>query len=150
MPLLDGYESTRRIRASAEAAQPKIIALTASAFEEQQSSILAAGCDDLVRKPFQEAVIFEKMAQQLGVQYLYEELSPQPANTSASLTPEMLTIMPPEWVAQLHQAALCTDEQQIFDLLEKIPAAYASVQHTLTEWVNNFRCDKILDLTKRQ
>jgi PAS domain S-box-containing protein len=148
MPLLDGYEATRQIRSLAEATQPKIIALTASAFEEQQETILAAGCDDLVRKPFQESIIFEKMAQHLGVEYLYEELLLPPDLASAPLTLEMLTMMSPDWVTQLHQAALCTDEQQIFELLEQIPIAHAAVKQTLTEWVNTFRCDKILDLTK--
>ncbi|MBI4781750.1 MAG: AAA-like domain-containing protein [Oscillatoriophycideae cyanobacterium NC_groundwater_1537_Pr4_S-0.65um_50_18] len=64
------------------------------------------------------------------------------------LTVEMLTLMPPEWVSQLHQAALCTDEQQIFTLLEQIPRSHRSIALALTDIVNNFRCDRILNITQ--
>lgn len=64
------------------------------------------------------------------------------------LTVEMLTLMPPEWVRQLHQAALCTDEQQIFTLLEQIPRSHHSIASALTDIVNNFRCDRILNITQ--
>ena len=73
MAVMDGYEATRRIKAKSQNQKTVVIALTASAFEEQQEEIFAAGCDDLVRKPFQEEVIFEKMSQYLGVKYIYEE-----------------------------------------------------------------------------
>jgi|GEM_PF-3212958 len=64
------------------------------------------------------------------------------------LTAEMLTLMPQDWVRQLHQAALCTDEQQILILLEEIPRSHRSIASALTEIVNNFRCDRILNLTQ--
>lgn len=51
-----------------------IIAITAAVFAEQQQQILAAGCNDFVGKPCSEAVIFEKMAQHLGVRYIYGSL----------------------------------------------------------------------------
>ncbi|MCG8363368.1 MAG: hypothetical protein MJA27_08565, partial [Pseudanabaenales cyanobacterium] len=52
---------------------PIVIALTASAFEEDRAAILAAGCDDIVNKPFRQEIIFDKMAHYLGVRYLYQE-----------------------------------------------------------------------------
>ncbi|MBD2694685.1 AAA family ATPase [Anabaena catenula] len=74
MPLMDGYTATKKIQAMQQTKSDQktvIIALTASAFEEQRTEILAAGCNDFVRKPFSADVIFEKIAQYLGVQYVY-------------------------------------------------------------------------------
>ncbi len=60
---------------------------------------------------------------------------------------DALTQMPPEWINHLHQAALRTDESQILRLIEQVPDRHRAVAIALTEWIKNFRCDKILDLT---
>ena len=81
MPEMDGYEATRRIRAREQESEKaeeglrrtKIIALTASVFEDQREAVLAAGCDDFVRKPFQAEEIFAQLAQHLDVIYLYKQ-----------------------------------------------------------------------------
>jgi CheY-like chemotaxis protein len=73
MPVLDGYEATRRIRQLPTLnPSPKILALTANAFEEEKLIALSAGCDDFVRKPIQEGVLFSKIAEHLGVDYIYQ------------------------------------------------------------------------------
>lgn len=76
MPRVDGYEATRYIRQAEGDTKPDptvIIAITATAFEENRSDILAAGCDDLLYKPFRSGELLEKMRQHLGLNYLYEE-----------------------------------------------------------------------------
>jgi PAS domain S-box-containing protein len=75
MPVMDGYEATKQIKSHLKGQATVIIALTASAFEEDRTMILSAGCDDFVRKPFQEEVLLEKIATHLGVRYVYEESS---------------------------------------------------------------------------
>ena len=71
-----------------------------------------------------------------------------PALLTESLTPELLSHLDLAWINQLHQAALCTDEQQILNLLAQLPAADSPTAAVLREWVNQFRCDKILELTQ--
>lgn len=71
-----------------------------------------------------------------------------PAAPTESLTSEMLAHLHLDWINLLHQAALCTDEQQILTLLAQLPAADAPIATVLTDWVNQFRCDKILELTQ--
>ncbi|MCP4579102.1 MAG: response regulator, partial [Deltaproteobacteria bacterium] len=70
MPVMDGLEATRRIKAGENGPKTIIIALTAHAFENEREKILAAGCDDFVRKPFKEHEIFEAMCKHLGVKYI--------------------------------------------------------------------------------
>jgi CheY-like chemotaxis protein len=70
MPVMDGLETTRRIKATEAGRRTKIIAVTAHALEEERTEILAAGCDDFIRKPYQVTEIFECLAKHLGVRYI--------------------------------------------------------------------------------
>ena len=74
---MDGLQVTRTIRAEEQrrgrGEHVPIIALSASALDQERGEILAAGCDDFVAKPYREAVIFARMRQYLGVEYVYEE-----------------------------------------------------------------------------
>ncbi|NET54801.1 MAG: response regulator [Symploca sp. SIO2E6] len=154
MPVMDGYEATKQIKATTQGQATVIIALTASAFEEERAHILAVGCDDFVRKPFQEAVLFNKMAEHLGVLYLYEEptktTSPrQKSSQQEVLTPEVLAFMPTEWIAQLHQAANQLNDTLIFRLLEQIPETHTSLAETLADLVDQLRFDLIIELTQQ-
>jgi signal transduction histidine kinase/CheY-like chemotaxis protein len=66
MPVMDGYEATRRIRALPGGRRVKIAAWTASAFREDRDGILAAGCDDVLSKPLEEEKLFEIMERLQG------------------------------------------------------------------------------------
>jgi signal transduction histidine kinase/ActR/RegA family two-component response regulator len=72
MPVMDGYTATRHIKDTPKGYSTKIIALTASAFDDERSHILAAGCDDFLGKPFRDTDIFEHMSKHLGVKYRYK------------------------------------------------------------------------------
>ncbi len=151
MPVMDGYEATRYIKASDRGQATVIIALTASAFDEKRSLILSAGCDDFVRKPFQDAEIFEKMATYLGVRYLYSQ-PPTTAFTSASattlaLTIESLTTMPTGWISQLHAAAMQADEGLILSLIEQIPKSQAALRQVLGDLINKLQFEQVIERT---
>ena len=73
MPVLDGYTATRQIKAIAEGSKTTIIAVTANALDEERNAIFAAGCDDLLRKPFKEKTLLTKLAEHLEIQYRYAD-----------------------------------------------------------------------------
>lgn len=156
MPVMDGYTATERIKSQPEGQNTIVIALTASAFEEERLVILSAGCDDFMRKPFKEAELLETIGNYLKIDYIYADetnvASQQHLNSqstiSEQLTPESLTVMPTEWLAQLNQAASQVDNQEICRLLTEIPAEYESLAQDLRILVEQFRCDKIIDLTE--
>lgn len=149
MPVMDGYEATQRIKATTRGQNTKILALTASAFEEEKAIVLSAGCDDFIRKPFKTEVLFEKMSEHLGVQYLYAEPNeknndlPSPSVVRVS----DLAVMPTEWIAQLQKYSTQAKDKQIMKLIEQIPAEHASLAQSLKDLVDNFHFDKIIDLT---
>ena len=155
MPVMDGYEATQKIKADPLGENTKIVALTASAFEEDRKEILSVGCDDFVRKPFQESELIAKMEQHLGVSYLYEETEPSTESESAAVTSESedtikfyLSQMSPEWVSRVYLAAEECSDEMIFELLGEIPPENALLADTLTKLANNFLFDEIMDLTK--
>ena len=61
MPVMDGYEATKRLR-SAGCVTP-IIALTANCTAEHRQKCLDAGCDDYMTKPFDWAVLLKRLVQ---------------------------------------------------------------------------------------
>jgi len=153
MPVMDGYEATKQIKTHLKGQATAIIALTASTLEEERAVILSAGCDDFVRKPFREEILFEKMAQYLGVEYIYADAEPSTAQNYPAhpieLTPQDLAVMPAEWVRELYQAADSVDNERILQLIEQIPASSATLAQALADWVKNFRCDRIINLIEK-
>jgi len=73
MPVMDGYEATKYIKAQVKGSATAVVALTASVLEEEKVIVLSAGCDDFIRKPFKENMIFEALTKHLGVTYIYEQ-----------------------------------------------------------------------------
>jgi len=61
LPVLDGWEATRRIRAQPETRHIPIIVLTAHAMSGDREKALAAGCDDFDTKPVELSRLLEKV-----------------------------------------------------------------------------------------
>jgi CheY-like chemotaxis protein len=149
MPVMDGYEATKRIKATAKGQATVIVALTASAFEEDRALILSQGCDDFVSKPFREAEIFDRLATHLGVQFIYEERA---RSTVRAVEPEEATVgdaireLPVDWRADLQRAATEADGDRVLALVGAISDDYPALADALTSLVQNFRFDTLMTL----
>ncbi len=154
MPVMDGYEATKKIRSHVKGQATVIIALTASVFEEHRAAVLSAGCDDFIRKPFREKLLLAKISDYLGVNYIYEEQNKlkkiKEVNTISDLKLENLdlSVMPREWLCQINLAAEACNDEKIIVLIEQIPEQHKEVKSALTKLVNGFRVDLIFDLTQ--
>jgi signal transduction histidine kinase/FixJ family two-component response regulator len=151
MAVMNGYEASQQIKAHLQGQATVIIALTASTLEEEKTVVLSSGCDDFVRKPFREEIIFEKMAQHLGVKYLYEQSESQESGELAScqkLTAEALATMSDEWLAELAEAATLIDEQLIGQLLSQISSEQQSLAQAIQQEVADFNFDRLINLAQ--
>jgi len=66
LPGIDGWEATRRLRADAEIADVRVIALTAHAMAGDRERALEAGCDDYDTKPVEMDRLLLKITTLLG------------------------------------------------------------------------------------
>ncbi len=142
MPSADGYEMTQHIKSQPQGQTTKIVALTATIFEEERADILAAGFDDFIRKPFREIQIFHTLETHLGVAFIYAtaETGSNPSDDfiAATLTPERLSVLPPDLVTQMAEAAVRLDTEQAQAVIEQIRTHDAAIATALDALVYDF------------
>lgn len=147
MPVMGGLEATRRIKAAPSGDSVKIAALTASVLEEERESVLAAGCDDFVRKPCRESALFEVMARHLGLKYLYDEESEEPSPApETELNSQKLAALPADLRGGLLNAVLELDTARTLDMAAKIAQQDAALGGALKELAENLEFDRLLAL----
>ncbi len=160
MPVMDGYEATRRIKATTQGMATIIIALTASALEEDRQVILSEGCDDYMRKPFVENDLLEAAARHLGVRYIYEDILPVDSTTGkAGPTPapqdgylELLAHLQaadPAWISSLERATILGDLDEIDRLARQIEEQDQELANGIASLADRFEHEQILALIKR-
>jgi two-component system, cell cycle response regulator DivK len=66
MPVMDGWEATRRIKANPELKSIPIIAVTSHAMVGDEIQAREAGCDDYLPKPVDEQILMQKVKKFIG------------------------------------------------------------------------------------
>ncbi|HBB30576.1 MAG TPA: hypothetical protein DC064_01665, partial [Cyanobacteria bacterium UBA9273] len=147
MPVMDGYEATQQIRSKLQGEATAIVALTAHVFKEEGASILSAGFDDFVSKPFREAELFAVMSRHIGVRYIYEE--PTAADAAAenvAIAKVAMAAIPAEWLATLEQAILEADWELMTSAIAQIRTLDNALADRLQKSIERFEYENILNL----
>jgi PAS domain S-box-containing protein len=153
MPVMDGLEAVRRIRATQAGADTKIIALTAHALEEEREPIMAAGCDDLVRKPFREQELFGALARHLRLKFIYEKAPRQESTPEAAglaVRPEQLDALPAELLRDLRQAVIELDTARTQAIIEQVTERDASLGRALNTLATRLDYKRLLKLLEKE
>ncbi len=153
MPVMDGDAATRHIKATTTPGQaPIIVALTASAFEDERDAMLAAGCDDFLRKPFREHELLTLLQRHLGLHYEYVPASDTAQNHtepgSVALTAALGTL-PSSLVTDLELAAMRADMVRVDSLIDQIDTHHAPLAERLRSLARNFEYDQILTIIEK-
>jgi PAS domain S-box-containing protein len=154
MPVMDGHKATQQIKATPKGQAAVVIALTATAFEEDREQILLEGCDDFVRKPFRKDEIYDMLSKHLGVRFLYDEEpapAPQagPAQTAYVPSAKALAALPAGWLADLQQATTRADLHLILHLAGRIREYDAALADGLADLARNYEYKTILTLIEQ-
>lgn len=151
MPVMDGLKATQCIKETEAGKATVIAALTAHALMDEREQILAAGCDDFVRKPFREYEIFGVMGKHLGLRYVYEESREKavPIEPEVEIRPEQLAALPSDLLSRLHDAAVELDRDRILALIEQIKTMDAHMARVLENSVKKFALGPLVDLLKK-
>lgn len=147
MPVMDGHEAIRRIREMAGGKEPKIIAVTASAMDDNRQDLMEIGADDFIGKPFREAELFHKIHTHVRVEYEYAD---DPAAASleqaGELTTESLAGLPQELIDQMCEAVVTADLDQLLAKIQAVEARDARVGGALRRLAEGFQYQTLLDL----
>jgi CheY-like chemotaxis protein len=159
MPIMDGYEATAVIKSEMRDAKcvidTKIIALTASAFEEDRLRVMEHGGNDFVRKTFRESEIFDVLEKHLGVDFLYDEdnqdATSQRTNTIMTEGDMISSIntLPGDVIAKLKEATELSDTAIIDKVIEDIRTENIQLADAFSELADDFAYDKILCLVQK-
>jgi two-component system sensor histidine kinase/response regulator len=152
MPVMNGREATKRIKSMPGGESVSIIALTATAFDEDRESILLDGCDDFVRKPFRKSEIIEVLVRHLNVRFEYteaplltsDEKEVEPATKDLNI--QTLKTLPTEWLEELCLATKRADLQCILELIEQIREQHPNLARVLEGLAENYAYENILSL----
>ena len=121
MPVMDGLETVKAIRALPDGKDVKIVAVTASAFLEQRQEMIDAGMDDFVRKPFRINEIYDCMTAQLGVRFEYSTPD-KAAKECPAPSPETLAVLPQDVRDALKGALVSLDSERIVAAIQLVEA----------------------------
>lgn len=152
MPGMDGYEATRTIRKS-DGVQPRIVAFTASSFQRERENALDAGCDDYLRKPMDEALLFDILGRQLDAVFEYEEPQSERKADSNSITPSDthalaagLATLPENLRQELQTAAEEVDMEACLQVIASVRHSHPELATGLTRLVERYRFDVVQEI----
>ena len=144
MPVLDGYQATREIRKLEGGGALPIVALTASAFEEDRAGILEAGCTDMVKKPLDADQLFEVMSMQLGVTFRYAEEPLAASTKDGHLVAIDVSVLPAEIRERLRSAAESLNGEAVRAIAAEVETVDPEIAAAIRIRVEQYRFDLLV------
>jgi PAS domain S-box-containing protein len=155
MPVMDGYEATKRIRAQASRIpRTVIIAVTANVLEEGRTAVMSTGCDDIVIKPFREADIIEMLQKHLNVKFLYaaDEIPTEKFNLKSvelRISTADFDTLPKEMVMKFKESVAALEMDTALTVIEEMREINLPLADALQRIAEEYRFDKLQKLLEQ-
>jgi PAS domain S-box-containing protein len=153
MPLMDGLEATRRLKATDKGRLTPIIAITGNACEENQQQCLEAGMDSYLCKPFTTTELLGILGKHLGLGHDLQLGSRDRENTAPSRVPPLsannFTMLPTEILTALQMTIEEGDIGRLRQLITRIQESDADTALGLQALADQYNYAKISDLLEQ-
>lgn len=148
MPGMDGYEATRMIKETKKGKETPIVALTASAFEDERRKIELLGMQGYIRKPFRENELFSTLGKMLDIEYIYDDAAPKPEDKydNKELISDDIAKLPKSLVIQMNDALAVADLDLLVDLIESIDKDKNEIAQKLLRLAENYEYENLQQL----
>ncbi len=151
MPVMDGLEATRKIKGNPRGKETVIVALTASAMDDDREAAFQSGANDFLSKPCHEDELLKTIGDRLNIEYEYEEKNRDDESRlhaeGEALSAERLGILPQELLNKLRNATLAGDKKELDRLILEIgEIADVGIAQLLQGLANNYDYDALTRL----
>ncbi len=146
MPVMDGIEATKQIRQLEGGKEVKILAFTASVFQEDHKPVIDAGCDGIINKPVKSDLMLRRLKDFLNIDYKYKADAMGKAD---SALPDMSQLSQQE-LEQLHEILLTGETKAITVIIDAIANEHAEISTPLKELALTFQYPLLLKLCEKQ
>jgi PAS domain S-box-containing protein len=151
MPVMDGLEATRRIKANPRGRETVIVALTASAMDDDREAASQSGANDFLSKPCREEELLKMIGDHLNIEFEYEEKSRADEEglqvDGEALSAERLGLLPLELLNKLRNATLGGDKKGLDHLILEISETVdVRIAQVLQGLANNYDYDALTRL----
>jgi signal transduction histidine kinase/CHASE1-domain containing sensor protein/DNA-binding NarL/FixJ family response regulator len=145
MPVMDGYEATRRIKACAHESATPVIAITASAFEDQEAQVMTTGVAAYLRKPFHDNELFQLLGQTLGLRYILADDGDADQKPPAPRPPTTASLagLPEELLVTMRQAVAEGDIARLTELIAQVAIFDDSAAQALKALADRYDYNKL-------
>jgi CheY-like chemotaxis protein len=149
MPVMDGKEATKLIRKLEKGKNAVIIAVTASALDEERAEILSLGVDDFVRKPFHESELLDSLKTFGHLKYIYDVEDETDNDFSTGQIEDYkkeIEKLDPALKRLLSNALIIGDMDVLQKIINKMKVEYLGLANYMESLLNDFKMDEINDL----
>ena len=153
MPVMDGHEAARKIKAADFGKDIPIIALTASILELDQKTVQGEGMVGFLRKPFKDYELYGILEEHLGQIFIYEESSKPGGKVvekiEGTLTAEDISRIPLGLIKRMKRATVNAQFDQLLSLIDETSRYSPETADKLRTLAEKFQYDALIDLFQK-